>query len=223
MPDAYDFKKQFKDFYTPPQAPMLIDVPAMRFLTIEGSGDPNEQGGAYQTAVEVLYGLCYTVKMSKMGQSTPKGYFDYIVPPLEGLWWLNGDVFDLIRLRDKSQYQWVSMIRQPDFVDDAVLLWAKGELLKKKPLLDTGSVRLLSWTKGLCVQCMHIGPFDDEPETLAKIEAFTIESGYENAIGDDLADGTIRRHHEIYLGDPRKTASEKLKTVLRHPVKKRRA
>jgi hypothetical protein len=221
MANVFDYKKEFGNLYAPKPLPGLVDVPKIRFLRVSGSGDPNESGGKYQKAIEALYGLCYTIKMSKMGTSAPKGYFDYIVPPLEGLWWLENDVFDMKRLMDKRQFLWLSLIRQPDFVDEDVLGWAKSELHKKKPQVDTSSVHLADWTEGLCVQCMHIGPYDAEASTLAKMDVYILEKGYADAIGDTLPDGSVRRHHEIYLGDLRKVAPEKMKTILRHPVKQK--
>ncbi|KUO64486.1 MAG: transcriptional regulator [Gracilibacter sp. BRH_c7a] len=219
MADKFDFKKEYKDLYLPKQKPVLIDVPAMNFIMIDGAGDPNT-AEEYQEAIEILYGLSFTIKMSKMSDQQPAGYFDYVVPPLEGLWWFKDDDFDGIKLMDKSKFLWTSIIRQPEFVTEDVFTWAVAELKKKKPHLDAAKARLESLTEGLCVQMMHIGPYDNEPASIAQMEQFMIEQGYTNAISDTLPSGQIRRHHEIYLGDPRKTVPAKLKTVIRHPIKK---
>ncbi len=207
-----DYKKEYKDLYAPKTTPMQILVPPMTFITVGGAGDPNAEGGAYQGAVGLLYALSYTVKMSKMGGSAPEGYFDYVIPPLEGLWWMAGG-FQGVDYTRKSDFCWISMIRQPEFVTKEVFSWACDEARKKKGV-DPSSAKLETLDEGLCVQCMHIGPFDDEPATVAKIEAFIRENGLKNDIND------VRHHHEIYLGDPRKTDPKKMKTVLRIPVKK---
>jgi len=212
-----DYKKTEKNLYQPKTAPSIVDVPEMLFLMVDGKGDPNTSE-AYKTAVEILYGLSYSIKMSKMGGGQPNGYFEYVVPPLEGLWGLeNGGAFkgSGAEVSDKSKFVWTSMIRQPEFVTAGVFETAKTALSKKKPELDLSIARLESFTEGLCAQIMHIGPFDDEPATVAALSKFIEENGYT----EDMAGP--RRHHEIYLSDPRKTAPEKLKTVIRHPVKKR--
>lgn len=215
--DKLDYKKEYKDLYLPKQKPALIDVPAMTFIMINGRGDPNINGGEYQQAVELLYGLSYTIKMSKRNGCGPKGYFDYVVPPLEGLWWLEEDKMDFTQ---KNKYCWTSMIRQPEFVTKEIFEWACQELKRKKPQIDTSKAYFEAFTEGLCVQIMHIGPFDDEPKTIEQLETYIKEMSLKNAISSTYPDGRIRRHHEIYLSDPRKTAPEKLKTVLRHPVVK---
>jgi len=216
MADKFDYKKEYKDLYLPKRKPVLIDVPAMSFIMVDGAGDPNKSE-EYQEAMEILYGLSFTIKMS--GQQ-PAGYFEYVVPPLEGLWWFKDVDFDGIKLMDKSKLQWTSMIRQPEFVTEDIFAWAVTELKKKKPKLDLTKARLESLTEGLCVQMMHIGLYDSEPITFAQMEQFILDKGYINAISEPLPSGQIRRHHEIYLGDPRRTAPEKLKTVLRYPVKR---
>ena len=165
--------------------------------------------------MEILYGLSFTVKMSKMGGETPEGYFEYVVPPLEGLWWTEDPAFDGKAPADKSQFFWTSMIRQPDFVTEDVFLWARDTLAKKKPDLDLSKVRFWRWEEGLCAHLLHIGPYDAEPASIDRLEAFVREQGYEQ----DLSD--VRWHHEIYLGDPRRTAPEKLRTVIRHPAARR--
>ncbi|MCL2003865.1 MAG: GyrI-like domain-containing protein [Oscillospiraceae bacterium] len=209
MAGAFDFKKEYRNLYSPPAAPGVVDVPEMLFIMVDGKGNPNTSED-YQSAVEMLYGLSYAVKMSKMRGAQPPGYFDYVVPPLEGLWWLSDG--SLAWYEDKDKYCWTSMMRQPEFVDTAVFEAAKTELSKKKPHLDLSRARLEKLTEGLCVQAMHIGPYNDEPRTNAAIVQFMADNGYVSDIS-----GT-RRHHEIYLSDPRKTAPEKLKTVLRHPA-----
>lgn len=209
-----DYKKEYKDLYMPKAKPSLIDVPAMSFLMIDGKGNPNIPDGEYQKAVEVLYTLSNTIKWSK---NKPEGYFNYIIPPLEGLWWLNDDSHSDFSKKDK--YCWISMIRQPEFVTQEVLAWACKEVAVKKPLLDTSLARLVVFEEGLCVQMMHIGPFDDEWKTTEQINGFIEANNLENAISDIQPNGTIRRHHEIYLNDARKVNPLNMKTVLRHPVK----
>lgn len=208
---AFDFKKEYKDLYLPRTAPMLIDVPAMVFLCVDGAGDPNTCA-AYQEALELLYGLSYSIKMSKMDGTQPEGYFDYVVPPLEGFWSVDDDAFDGRNVTDKSRFKWTAMIRQPEFVTPRVLDQARAVLHRKKPELDLPRARLETVTEGLCAQVMHVGPYDDEPAALDRLDRFIREAGYRL----DLSDS--RRHHEIYLGDPRRTAPEKLRTVLRHPI-----
>lgn len=212
-----DYKKEYKDLYMPKAKPSIIDVPPMNFIMIDGTGDPNIEGGEYKHAVELLYSLSYSIKMSKMGDNKIDGYFEYVVPPLEGLWWLSDNSqFDFSM---KKKFCWTAMIRQPEFVTEEVFKWACSEISKKKPELDTSKARLQLFKEGLCVQIMHIGPFDDEPQTIEKIDAFIKENNYKDAISDIQPDGIIRRHHEIYLSDPRKTELSKMKTVIRHPVK----
>ena len=212
MSDKLDYKKAYKDLYAPKTTPAEILVPPITFIMVDGAGDPNAEGGAYQAAMELLYALSYTIKMSKMGGNAPAGWFDYVVPPLEGLWWMANGAAGVDYAR-KSDLRWVSMIRQPEFVTPEVFAWACGEAHRKKGV-DPSPARLEALDEGLCVQCMHIGPFDDEPATVAKLEAFINENGLLNDIGD------TRRHHEIYLADPRKGDPAKMKTVLRIPVKR---
>jgi hypothetical protein len=215
--EKLDYKKEYKDLYMPKAKPSIIDVPPMNFIMIDGTGDPNIEGGEYKQAVELLYGLSYSIKMSKMGSSKIDGYFEYVVPPLEGLWWLSDNShFDFSM---KKKFCWTAMIRQPEFVTEEVFKWACSEISKKKPEPDTSKARLQLFKEGLCVQIMHIGPFDDEPQTIEKIDAFIKENNYKDAISDIQPDGMIRRHHEIYLSDPRKIELSKMKTVIRHPVK----
>jgi hypothetical protein len=206
---AIDFKKTQKELYRPGTKPTIVDVPSMRFFMVDGEGDPNTSA-AYNAAIEVLYALSYAVKMSKLGTSQPEGYFDFVVPPLEGLWdsYPGMDTGHL----DKSRLRWTSMIRQPDFVTPEVLEFAKASVTKKKPSLDLSLARFEIFSEGLCAQVMHLGSYDGEPATVAALDAFATESGYRLDFSDQ------RLHHEIYLGDPRKTAPEKLKTVIRHPI-----
>ena len=209
---AFDFKKQDKQLYPASEKPCIIDVPEMLFLTVEGAGDPNT-APAYQSALAVLYGLSYAIKMSKMTGTQPEGYFDYVVPPLEGLWWVQGtDGFDGTRPGAKDQLCWLSIIRQPSFVTEEALTAAKASLLKKKPQLDTSAAQLRRISEGLCGQILHIGSYDDEPATITRMDAFLKAEGFRTDFTGE------RKHHEIYLGDPRKTAPEKLKTIIRHPI-----
>lgn len=208
---AFDFKKEYKEFYLPKNKPEIVTVPPMRFVAVRGSGDPNAPDGAYKEALNLLYGLSYTIKMSKMGSRAMEGYFDYVVPPLEGLWWMEG--IHGVDYSHKEKFEWISMIRLPDFVTAEDFKWAKSEATQKKDT-DFSAAEYFSYHEGLCVQCMHIGPYDDEPATLALMEEFMAQNGY----AADFSD--IRRHHEIYLSDVRKCAPEKLKTVIRHPVRK---
>lgn len=208
---AFDFKKEYKEFYLPKAKPTLVTVPPMNYLAVRGKGDPNEEDGAYQQAIGLLYGVAYTIKMSKKGDHRIEGYFDYVVPPLEGFW--QQESTDAIDYAHKEQFVWVSVIRLPDFVTKADFEWAVQEATAKKKQ-DFSAVEFLTVEEGLCVQCMHIGPYDREPETVAAMDAFLAANGYTN----DLTE--TRRHHEIYLSDVRKTAPEKLKTVIRHPIRR---
>ncbi|OQB13771.1 MAG: hypothetical protein BWY15_01620 [Firmicutes bacterium ADurb.Bin193] len=212
VPEKFDYKKMYKDLYMPKAVPHEIMVVPMTFIMVDGKGDPNAEDGEYSAAVGLLYALSYTVKMSKMGAHVPDGYFEYAVPPLEGLWWM-ADGKKGVDYARKDQFCFVSMIRQPEFVTPEVFEWARREVEAKKKL-DTSRARLELFDEGLCVQCMHIGPFDDEPATVEKMERFIIDNGLYNDIGD------CRRHHEIYLSDPRKGDISKMKTVIRIPVGK---
>ncbi len=207
---AFDYKKEYKEFYMPPKHPGIARIPAMNFLAVRGKGDPNEEGGEYKKAMELLYGMAYTIKMSYKGAHQIEGFFEYVVPPLEGLWWQEG-----IRGVDysrKDSFQWISMIRLPDFVKNSDFNWAMEEATKKKKT-DFSSVEFFTYDEGLCVQCMHLGSYDDEPATVSEMEQYAKENGYAIGITDK------RHHHEIYLSDPRKTEVSKLKTVIRHPVR----
>ena len=211
MPDVIDYKKEYKDLYLPKTKPMIVEIPEMNFVSVEGKGDPNDKNGEYPKAMQILYSVQFTIKMSKMGNNKLNGYFDYVVPPLEGLWWFNNN--EKTHPKNKSEYNWISLIRLPEFVDKNIFKWACDEVLKKKNI-ETKNAKFLKLKEGLCVQCMQIGSYDDEPKTLKLIDEFIGENNLINDINDK------RRHHEIYLSDPRKTEIGKLKTVLRIPVKK---
>lgn len=203
----FDYKKEFKNLYVPKTKPCIIEVPEMKFIKIDGKGDPD--GPEYKNAVELVYGLSYTIKMSYKNGKDIEGYFEYVVPPLEGLWWGEGNGFDLNK---RDTWLWSSMIRQPEFVTEEVFMWALESLKKKKPQLDISKASLIKFNEGLCVQAMHMGPFSDEHKTLLIMQDF-MEA---NNLKDEV--GLIRKHHEIYLSDPRKTIPSKMKTVMRHPV-----
>ncbi len=211
--EKLDYKKAYKDLYQPPAKPSVIEVPEMIFIAVDGEGNPNTCA-AYKEALEILYGLSFTVKMSKMNGTQPEGYFEYVVPPLEGLWYCDEIYFNGLNVTDKDKFRWTSMIRQPEFVTEEVFYAAKETLNKKKPALDLSKIRYMKLTEGLCVQIMHIGSYDSEQESIEKISEFISRNGYK----EDFSDG--RFHHEIYLSDPRKCAPERLRTVIRHPVKK---
>jgi len=208
---AFDFKKEYKEFYMPKGKPEIVTVPEANYIAVRGKGDPNEAGGAFQQALAVLYAVAYTLKMSYKTDYRIEGFFDYVVPPLEGFWWQEG--VDGIDYSDKSAFCWISVIRLPEFITKKDFDWAVETAAKKKKL-DCSAAEFLTIEEGLCVQVMHMGPFDEEPATVAQMDGFLAENGYENDFG-----GT-RLHHEIYLSDARKTAPEKLKTVIRHPVRK---
>lgn len=207
---AFDYKKEFKELYMPKAKPEIITVPKMNFIAVRGAGDPNEEGGAYKTAIGLLYGVAYTIKMSKNGENHIEGYFDYVVPPLEGFWWQEGILgFDPAR---KEDFRWISVIRLPDFVKKEDFDWAIAEATRKKKM-DFSQVEFLTIEEGICVQMMHIGPFDDEHKSVALMNEFIAEQGYENDFSED------RFHHEIYLSDARRVAPKKWRTVIRHPIK----
>lgn len=209
---AFDYKKEYKEFYLPKDRPQIVRVPWMNFIAVRGSGDPNEEGGAYKESIGLLYGIAFTIKMSKKGKHEIEGYFDYVVPPLEGFWWQEGICgFDYTR---KEDFRWISVIRLPDFVTKADFDWAVAEAEAKKKT-DFSKVEFLTIEEGLCVQCMHIGPFDEEPATVGKMDKYLLDNGYENDFSD------VRLHHEIYLSDARRVAPEKWRTVIRHPVRER--
>ena len=208
---AFDFKKEYREFYMPKSKPEIVTVPKANYIAVRGKGDPNEEGGEYKLAVGVLYAVAYTLKMSKMTDHRIEGYFDYVVPPLEGFWWQDG--VDGVDYTDKSTFNWISVIRLPDFITQADFEWAvETASLKKK--LDCSKAELLTVDEGLCVQIMHIGAFDDEPASVEIMNAYLAENGYANDFSD------TRLHHEIYLSDARKVDKAKWKTVIRHPVKR---
>ena len=207
---AFDFKKEYKEFYMPKGKPEIVTIPKANYIAVRGKGDPNDEGGAYQQAVGILYAVAYTLKMSDKTDHRIEGFFDYVVPPLEGFWWQDG--VDGIDYSDKSTFNWISVIRLPDFVTQKDFDWAVNTAQKKKRL-DCSKAEFLTIDEGLCVQIMHIGPFDDEPATVSMMDAYLLENGYENDFSDS------RLHHEIYLSDARKVAPEKWKTVIRHPIK----
>lgn len=207
---AFDFKKEYKQFYMPKNKPEIVMVPPINYIAVQGTGNPNEEGGAYQQAVGILYAVAYTLKMSYKGTHKIDGFFEYVVPPLEGFWWqedVNG-----VDYSDKSSFNWISVIRLPDFVKKDDFDWAVQEAARKKKL-DCSSAEYLTIDEGLCVQMMHYGVYDDEPATVAIMDEYLSANGYENDFSDN------RLHHEIYLSDPRKTEASKQKTVIRHPVK----
>lgn len=211
--EKFDYKKKYKDLYQPKTKPSIIEIPEMTFIAIDGKGDPNTSD-EYKEALEILYGLSFTIKMSKMSGTQPEGYFEYVVPPLEGLWYVDDAKFDGTNITDKNRFCWISMIRQPEFVTEKVFENAKNALAKKKRELDLSKARLIKMTEGLCVQIMHKGTYDSEPESIAKIREFAEKIGYTEDISD------TRFHHEIYLSDPRRCAPENLKTVIRHPIRR---
>ena len=207
----FDFKKEYKEFYLPPAKPVIVIVPKANYIAVRGKGDPNDEGGAYQQAIGILYAVAYTLKMSYKTDHRIKGFYDYVVPPLEGFWWQEG--IEGIDYRDKSTFCWISVIRLPDFITKADLDWAVQTASKKKKT-DCSKAEFLTIDEGLCVQIMHIGPYDNEPASVALMDKFLAENGYEN----DMT--ASRLHHEIYLSDARKVAPENWKTVIRHPIKK---
>ena len=208
---AFDFKKEYKEFYLPKNTPEIVTVPPANYIAVRGQGDPNEEGGAYQQAVGVLYAVAYTLKMSYKTDHRMDGFYEYVVPPLEGFWWQEG--VEGVDYADKAAFRWISVIRLPEFVTEQDFAWAVETAAKKKKL-DCSAAEFLTVKEGLCVQIMHHGPFDDEPATVALMDRYLLENGYRN----DLSD--TRLHHEIYLSDARKTEPAKWKTVIRHPIRK---
>lgn len=207
---AFDYKKEYKEFYMPPKKPTIVDVPKMNYIAVRGQGNPNEEDGEYKKAIELLYGIAFTIKMSYKGTHKIEGYFQYVVPPLEGFWWQDNVIG--IDYSQKEKFQWIAVIRLPDFVTKEEFDWAVEEATKKKKE-DFSKVEYFTYEEGMCVQCMHIGSYDEKPLTVEKMHAYMEEQGYELDITEE------RLHHEIYLSDPRRTSEEKLKTVVRHPIK----
>lgn len=208
---AFDYKKECKEYYLPKNVPNIVKIPQMNFIAVKGKGNPNELNGEYQSAISLLYAVAFTLKMSYKTDYKIDGYFPYVVPPLEGFWWQEG--IKGVDYNNKDSFNWISVIRLPDFITKKNFDWAIKTATEKKKM-DFSKVYFFTYDEGLCVQCMHIGSFDDEPETVNTMDNFAIDSGYEINITDE------RMHHEIYLSDPRKTSTEKLKTIIRHPVKK---
>ncbi|MCI8540735.1 MAG: transcriptional regulator [Erysipelotrichaceae bacterium] len=209
---SFDYKKEYKEFYMPKNKPSMVEIPPMNYIAVRGMGNPNEEHGAYKHTIALLYGVAYTIKMSDKGNHKLDGFFDFVVPPLEGFWWQYG-MNASIDYQKKGTLHFISMIRLPDFVRKEDFNWAIEEATKKKKQ-DFSCVEFLPYEEGMCVQCMHIGAYDDEPKTVHFMHAYMKEKGYELDITD------TRYHHEIYISDPRKCDTNKLKTVIRHPVKK---
>lgn len=209
---AFDFKKEYKEFYMPKNKPGIVTVPPMNYIAVRGQGDPNREDGEYKQSIGLLYGIAFTIKMSKKGSHQIKGYFDYVVPPLEGFWWQEGT--EGIDYTHKENFKWISAIRLPDFVTNEDFEWAVHEAAIKKKT-DYSKVEFMTCDEGLCVQCMHIGSYDEEPGTVSLMHEFMEKEGYALDITDK------RLHHEIYLSDARRVAPERLKTVIRHPIKRR--
>ena len=208
---AFDFKKEYKGFYMPKNKPEIVTVPKANYIAVRGEGNPNEEGGAYKNAIGVLYAVAYTLKMSYKTEYKIEGFFEYVVPPLEGFWWQDG--VDGIDYGNKDAFKWISVIRLPDFITRKDFDWAV-ETASKKKKIDCSIAEFMTIDEGLCVQIMHYGSYDDEPASVALMDEYLADNGYENDINDK------RLHHEIYLSDPRKTAPDKCKTVIRHPIRK---
>ncbi len=208
---AFDYKKEYKEFYMPANKPSIVTVPKMNYIAVRGKGNPNDESGEYKDSIGLLYAIAFTIKMSYKGSHKIDGYFEYVVPPLEGFWWQEGS--DTIDYANKNGFNFISLIRLPDFVTKADFDWAVQEATNKKKA-DFSKVEFLTYDEGVCVQCMHVGFYDDEPKTVALMHEYMAANGYVLDISES------RYHHEIYLSDPRKCAGEKLKTVVRHPIKK---
>lgn len=208
---AFDYKKEYKEFYMPPKKPTIVEIPKMNFIAVRGEGNPNEEDGEYSKAIGLLYGIAFTLKMSYKGEYKIKDYFQYVVPPLEGFWWQEG--IKGVDYSNKDSFEWISIIRLPDFIRKEDFDWAIEEATRKKKI-DYSKVEFLTYKEGLAVQCMHIGPYDDEPKTVEAMHKFALENGYQIDINEE------RYHHEIYISDPRKCDISRLKTVVRHPIKK---
>ena len=207
----FDFKKEYKEFYLPKNKPQIVNVPKANYIAIRGQGNPNEEGGAYKQAIGILYAVAYTLKMSYKTDYKIDGFYEYVVPPLEGFWWQDGICG--VDYTKKDEFNWISIIRLPDFITRENFDWAVKTASEKKKV-DCSKAEFLTIEEGLCVQIMHIGSFDDEPVSLEKMDKYIEENGYEKDFSD------TRLHHEIYLSDPRKSSPDKQKTVIRHPVKK---
>lgn len=208
---AFDLKKEFKEYYQPKNKPEIVNIPSINYLAVRGSGDPNDETGDYKKALESLYAVAYTLRMSYKTDYKINGFYEYIVPPLEGFWWQDGT--DGVNYADKTSFNWISVIRLPDFISGKDIEWAVRTATKKKKT-DCSQVKFLTVNEGLCVQIMHIGPYDNEPVTVKLMDDYLAQNGYENDLNSE------RMHHEIYLSDPRKCLPEKMKTVIRHPIKR---
>jgi hypothetical protein len=208
---AFDYKKEYKEFYMPKNKPSIVKIPKMNYIAVRGKGNPNDEEGEYKKTIGLLYGIAFTIKMSYKGTHKIDGYFEYVVPPLEGFWWQDGRVG--IDYNQKEELNFISIIRLPDFVTKKDFDWAIEEATKKKKQ-DFSKVEFLTYDEGICVQCMHVGSYDNEPATVELMHKYMEENGYVLDITDK------RFHHEIYLSDPRKCDVSKLKTVIRHPIKK---
>ena len=208
---AFDIKKEYKEYYMPKSKPEIVTVPKANYIAVRGKGDPNEEGGAYKKAIGVLYAVAYTLKMSYKTDYRIEGFYEYVVPPLEGFWWQEG--IEGTDSTDKSTFNWISVIRLPEFISKADFDWAV-KIAEQKKKMDCSSAEFLTMEEGLCVQIMHIGPFDNEPATVELMDMYLAENGYENDFSKD------RLHHEIYLSDARKVNPEKWRTVIRHPIKR---
>ena len=211
MTMAFDYKKEYKEFYLPPKKPTIVTVPPMNYIAVRGKGDPNSEDGEYKATIGLLYAIAFTIKMSKRGSRRIEGYFDYVVPPLEGFWRQDG-IDGTVDFSQKDRFSFISVIRLPDFVTREEFDWAIAEAAAKKKT-DFSKVEFFRADEGRCVQCMHIGSYDSEPETVRLMHEYAEENGYTPDFSD------TRLHHEIYLSDPRKCAPEKLKTVVRHPIR----
>lgn len=209
---AFDYKKEYKEFYMPKKKPSIVEVPSMNYIAVRGKGDPNKEDGEYKQAIGLLYAIAFTIKMSKKGSRQIEGYFDYVVPPLEGFWWQEG--IQGVDYAHKEDFHWISVIRLPDFVKEEDFMWAIEEATRKKKQ-DFSKVEFFTYEEGLCVQCLHVGSYDDEPHTVDLTHEYMKEQGYALDISEK------RLHHEIYLSDARRVAPEKLRTVVRHPIRKK--
>ena len=209
---AVDLKKEYKALYGAKNKPEIVDVPTANYIAVRGKGNPNEEGGAYQKAVGVIYSIAYTLKMSYKSDYKIEGFYEYVVPPLEGFWWQ--DDVDGVDYSDKTTFNWISIMRLPEFVTKKDFEWAVEEASRKKKM-DCSSAEFLTVEEGLCVQILHVGSFDDEPTTVAIMDAYLEENGYQNDMNDK------RLHHEIYLSDARKVEASKRKTIIRHPIKEK--
>ena len=211
---AFDFKKEYKEFYMPKNKPEIVTVPPMKYVAVRGVGDPNEKEGEYQKGIDALYAVSYMLKVNYKSDYRTEGFFEYVAPPLEGFWWQEGA--DEIDYENTAALRWISAIRLPDFVEEKNFMWAV-KIASEKKKTDCSIAELLTVEEGLCAQILHGGSFDSNPATIETIEimdAFIRENGYVNDFRED------RWHHEIYLSDARKIAPEEWKKVIRHPILK---